>query len=126
MDDEKYALRKSNTADDFVVIEGFVPEGNYTIGQPYEVENQVYFDEVIRVAGMVKDYGMDVKKISFEEGMIKVYFTDLLLCKSSPENFIRYIDLIYEAFETQREAGVERGTIHVGDDAYIAFSPIIE
>ena len=126
LDDEEYALRKSNTPDDLVVIEGFVPAENYAVGERYTVENQAYFDEVVKVAGMVKDYGMEVKKISFQEGLVKVYFTDLLLCKASPENFIRYIDLIYETFEKQKEAGVERGTIHVGDDAYIAFSPIME
>lgn len=126
LDEEKYALRKSNSADDFLVIEGFAPAENFTIGQPYEVENQAYFDEVVKVADMVKKYGMDVKKITFQEGLVKVYFTDLLLCKASPENFIKYIDLIYETQEKQKNAGVERGTIHVGDDAYIAYSPIME
>lgn len=126
LDDEKYALRRANTADEFVIIEGFVPKELFTIGQPYAVENQAYFDEVVEVAELVEDYGMDVKKITFQEGLVKVYFTDLLLCKASSENFIKYIDYIYEAIEKQKEAGVERGTIHVGDDAYIAFSPILE
>ena len=125
LDEEQYALRKSNESGGYIVIEGFVPK-EVVIGEPYEVENQVFFDDVVDVAKLMNDYGIEAKKITFDEGMIKTYFTDKLVCIASSENYKKYIDQIYEILEKNHELGIERGTIHVGDNAYFAFSPVIE
>lgn len=124
IDDEQVALRKSNESEGFLVIEGFVPD-QIKLGQPYKVENQIYFDDAVRLAAAMKNAEISAQKISFDNGMINIYFTDNLVCKTTYESVINHLDALKVILADLASKNVERGTIHMGTNGIFSYSPLI-
>lgn len=125
IDEEKYILRKANASDDMIVIEGFLPEEEVTVGEPYVSDNQVFFNDVVALAAAMKEYDLPVKKLVFSEGFVSAYFYERLICKTTVDIFEGYLDDLKVLLEELRQEGVERGTIHIGEGT-MTYSPLLE
>ena len=117
-------LEKANEAGDLIILEGYVPE-NTILGETFTAKNDRGMDVTIKMLQSMTDKGLTVYKISYKSGLLNVYFTKTVMVEGSYENIMAYVGEINEILYSLSTQGIERGTIHVGDNGYISFSPII-
>lgn len=88
--------------------------GNFTVGKPFQVEDDTVFDSIMNVSQQIGHYGMEVEKIKITDGAIRLVIGSLKVDLGKKE---RYDDAMAElagVLETaQKEKIPLNGTINM-------------
>lgn len=125
MDEEGIVLRKSNDHGNLITIEGFMPQ-EVVPGKAFAANDASNFRAILKVIEDTKAHGITISKIQFNNGIIKVNFTDKLLCETTPANLRNNLAQLKEILYDLESKGIKRGIIHIGNNSYFSFSPQIE
>ncbi|MDO4481438.1 MAG: FtsQ-type POTRA domain-containing protein [Bacillota bacterium] len=125
LDDEMVMLEKRNEAGDLKIVEGFVPE-KFEPGEVFAPEDSKNFSLAVKLADSIKEKGLTVYKVSFRNGLMRVYFSKNIVCEGTYDNLMKYITELNEILYSLSTQKIERATIYIGDNGYISFSPKIE
>ncbi len=125
VDEEFTTLERSNDAGNYPILEGYVPAATPEPGKLFECKDEYSFKTTMQMVESLRDAGLNFYKIICKNGIINIYITKSILVEGSYENISNYIKEINEILYMQSLQGIERGTVHVGDNGYISFSPMI-
>ena len=117
-------LDKVNEAENLVILEGYIPSDT-TLGEKFVPRNEKGMEVTVKMLKSMQELGLNVYKMSYKSGLLNVYFTKTIMVEGSYDNIMAYVGEINEILYSLGTQGIERGTIHVGDNGYISFSPII-
>lgn len=125
LDDELVMLEKRNDAGELKIVEGFVPE-KFELGEVFTPEDSRNFNLAVKLSDSIKEKGLTVYKVSFRNGLMRVYFSKNIVCEGTYDNLMKYITELNEILYSLSTQNIERATIYIGDNGYISFSPKIE
>lgn len=120
-------LRKTGVEPKITVIRGLTIS-KMNVGEPVETEESVLLRQTLEMLRSIESGDMYFKKIELSKVQIRAYVDDSLICQGKPEEIMEVIGegklqmVIQELFEQN----IERGTIKVGGDDYISFTPKID
>ncbi|MDR3295860.1 MAG: FtsQ-type POTRA domain-containing protein [Clostridiales Family XIII bacterium] len=95
-------------------------------GHPLEAEENAALTDTLFLMKKTKKYELYFKKIDISTIIIRAYVYDHLLCEGTPEHFSDNLDDLKKVLLDLRERNVERGTIKIGGEGYIAWQPVAE
>ncbi len=120
-------LRKTSVEPKITVIRGLTIS-KMNMGEPIETEESVLLRQTLEMLRSMEEGDMYFKKIELSKMQIRAYVDDSLICQGTPEHLMDVISdgklqvVIQELFAQN----IERGTIKVGGDDYISFTPKID
>lgn len=126
IDNEGIALRTAKQNPNLTVIDG-ITVNKFTLGTVLDAKNHEDYLSAVSVLQEMNKKGIFFKKIVSSNGIIKLYIYDQLVCKSSDKkNITDNMDTLKEIIYDLYKRGIERGVIHIGDNGYYSFSPVVE
>ncbi|MBQ3389603.1 MAG: FtsQ-type POTRA domain-containing protein [Firmicutes bacterium] len=124
IDDENRILEKANDPGGVMIVEGFIPTTTEP-GQEFAAEKANGVKNLLDLADQVENQGMGVYKVSYLNGVTRVYLTKNIVCEGKYDNIKANVAELGEIMSSLHEQGIERATIYIGDNGYISFSPKI-
>ena len=124
VDDENRILEKANEPGGVMIVEGYIPTTTEA-GQEFVPEKATGLKSLLELAEEVENQGMGVYKVSYMNGVTRVYLTKNIVCEGKYENVSANVAELGEIMSSLHEQGIERATIYIGDNGYISFSPKI-
>ena len=120
-------LRKTDVMPEIPLLTGLTVSKLKT-GEKVEAEETDILKKTLRMLEVMKKGDLFFKRIDFSKVVVRAYIYDDLVVKGTPGEIKKVIDsgnlqkLIYSLMEDD----IKRGTISVGGDDYISFSPELE
>lgn len=124
VDDENRILEKVNDAGGVMIVEGYLPTSTNP-GDEFVPEKSNGLKNLLSLAEDVQEQGMGVYKVSYLNGVTRVYLTKYIVCEGKYENVKANVAELGEIMSSLRDQEIERATIYIGDNGYISFSPKI-
>ena len=124
VDDENRILEKTNDAGGVMIVEGYIPTTTEA-GQEFVPEKDTGLKSLLELANEVENQGMGVYKVSYMNGVTRVYLTRNIVCEGKYENIKANVAELGDIMSSLHEQQIERATIYIGDNGYISFSPKI-
>ena len=127
IDGEGTVLRKTGVEPKITVIKGLTIT-KMNMGEPIETEESVLLRQTLEMLRSMEQGDMYFKKIEMSKLQIRAYVDDSLICQGTPDQLMEAIGdgklqiVIQELFEQD----IQRGTIRVGGEDYISFTPKID
>ena len=127
IDGEGVVLRDTDVAPQLTIIRGLTIS-KIEAGQTIEVEEKVRFRQVMDVLAVMKENDTYFVGVEMTEAGVRAYVLDNLICQGAPQDLVESMEAGYlqEAVRELFNRGIERGTLNVGGDDYISFSPEID
>ena len=120
-------LRKTDVNPKLTLLRGLTIS-KLTVGEKVDAEEAVALKNTLAMLGAMKDGDIFFKKIVISKVLIKAYIYDTLLCRGTPKQMLGAIEsgdlskVINKLFKTK----TTRGTVSLGDNNYVSFSPAID
>lgn len=127
VDTEGVALRKTDVRPKITVVSGLTIS-KLTMGEVVEAEESTRLSLVMELLNTANDNNMFFKKIKPGKSEYKCYIFDNLICKGKVKNIKKSIKdgELQLVVQTLLDKKIERGTIEIGSDGYVSFSPEID
>ncbi len=124
VDKDGIYLRKTDVLPTLPIISNVVYL-KLTPGEVIECEDQTSLLKSLEFIQIMKDGGYYAKKIIFSPVFIECYILDSLVCRGTPEQLTISSEngAINKVIDDLFDKGIKTGTITVGDDMYISYSP---
>ncbi len=98
----------------------------YEIGEVPSMEDGCDLSSLLHMLGKVNESGLYFKRAEMITATsVKANITDTLLCQGECSDIASNVESIKAAVYDLGQRGVSRGVIHVSDDGYAAFNPVI-
>ena len=94
-------------------------------GKTVKVSDTQTWSRIMKLISITEANDLYFKKIGIEDGKVKAYVYDKLVCKGRYDNVIRSIktgelkSVIYDLYQK----GIEKGVINIGSNDYCSFTP---
>lgn len=126
IDDKGLVLRKTEVDPKLPLITGLKIKA-MDQGKIAEVSKERELEEAIEILRIAKKNNIFFKKISIGQAVTKAYIFDEFLIKASEDRIISNIKKgnIQKVIADLLSKDIKRGTITIGGDGYISFSPDI-
>lgn len=127
MDKNGYVMEKADKSYKLTVITGLKVKSAVT-GENISVEQTQLLDDTISILKAMDSNDLYFKKIDISKTLVRAYIYDKLLCKGTPKNILKHMKngdiqkVVYDLYKK----GIRKGTITVGSDRYISYSPRIK
>ena len=127
IDGNGIVLRKTGVQPKIPVLKGLTIS-KLNLGEPVEAEESVLLRQTLEMLRSMEKGDMYFKKIELSKMQIRAFVDDSLICQGSPDHLMETMEngklqmVIQELFEQD----IQRGTIKVGGDDYISFTPKID
>ena len=127
IDSKGTVLRKTDVMPKIPLFRGLTVSKLKT-GEPVEAEEKETLDMTLKMLKIMEKGDIFFKKVDFSNVVIRAYIYDDLVVKGTPGEIKKVIEsgnlqkLVYNLMDEQ----IKRGTIIVGGDDYISFSPDTE
>ena len=95
-------------------------------GEKIEPVEQRNFDKLLAVIGMMKENNIHFKKLKITQGTLYAYVYENLLCTGKYKEVVENIENgnVGKVLVKLNKENITRGTISIGNEDYISFSPI--
>ncbi|MDR2132392.1 MAG: FtsQ-type POTRA domain-containing protein [Clostridiales Family XIII bacterium] len=125
IDENGLVLRRTNSAPLLTEL------GNLKLveaepGRPLVAEENAALTDTLNLLKKVKNAELYFKKVDISNIIIRAYIFDRLVCEGTPANISDNLDELKNRLLDLKEQGIERGTVKVGGDRYIAWQPVSE
>lgn len=127
MDKNGYVMEKSDKSYKLTVITGLKVK-SADVGENISVEQTQLLDDTILILKAMDSNDLYFKKIDISKTLVRAYIYDKLLCRGTPKNILKHMKngdiqkVVYDLYKKK----VRKGTITVGSDRYISYSPSIK
>ncbi|MDR1574199.1 MAG: FtsQ-type POTRA domain-containing protein [Clostridiales Family XIII bacterium] len=125
IDENGLVLRKTRTAPLLTEL-GNLKVTRAEPGQPLVAEENAALTDTLDLLKKVKNEEMYFKKVDISNIIIRAYIFDRFVCEGTPAHLSENLSDLKAFLLGLREQGVERGTVKVGGDRYIAWQPAAE
>ena len=127
IDGDGVVLRKTSVEPKITVIRGLTIS-KMNVGEPIETEESVLFRQTLEMLESVEKGNMYFKKIEISKVQIRAYVDDSLICQGKPDQLMEVIEdgKLQIVIQELLDKKIERGTIKIGGDDYISFTPKID
>ncbi len=124
IDDEGIVLRRSEVAPELTLLTGLTIS-KMDMGEKVEAEESESLKTTLEMLKAMEDGDIYFKRIEVSQVTIKAYIYDSLVVKGTPAEILRSIEDgdLQKVVSKLFEEGITRGTISVGGEGYMAFSP---
>jgi cell division protein FtsQ len=95
-------------------------------GRPLVAEENAALTDTLNLLKKVKNAELYFKKVDISNIIIRAYVFDLLVCEGTPAHLSENLDELKQILLGLKEQGIERGSVKVGGDRYIAWQPVAE
>jgi cell division protein FtsQ len=125
IDENGLVLRRTKTAPLLTELGNLNPI-EAEAGRPLVVEENAAFADTLRLLKKVKNAELYFKKVDISNIIIRAYVFDHLVCEGTPAHLSENLEDLKKILLNLKEQGIERGTVKVGGDRYIAWQPLSE
>ncbi|MDR2771090.1 MAG: FtsQ-type POTRA domain-containing protein [Clostridiales Family XIII bacterium] len=95
-------------------------------GRPLVAEENAALTDTLNLLKKVKNAELYFKKVDISNIIIRAYVFDRLVCEGTPAHLSENLDYLKKILLELKEQGIERGTVKVGGDRYVAWQPASE
>jgi cell division protein FtsQ len=95
-------------------------------GRPLVAEENAALTDTLDLLKKVKNEELYFKKVDISNIIVRAYIFDRLICEGTPEHLSENLGRLKNLLLDFREQGIERATIKVGGDNYLAWAPVAE
>jgi cell division protein FtsQ len=95
-------------------------------GRPLVAEENAALTDTLNFLKKVKNAELYFKKVDISNIIIRAYIFDRLVCEGTPAHLSENLEELKKVLLGLKEEGIERGTVKVGGDRYIAWQPVSE
>ncbi|MDR1135696.1 MAG: FtsQ-type POTRA domain-containing protein [Clostridiales Family XIII bacterium] len=95
-------------------------------GKTVKVEENAAFTDTLNLMKDVKKSELYFKKIDISNIIIRAYVYDHLICEGTPANFAESLERLKATLLDLDAQEIQRGTVRIGGDNYIAWQPLAE
>jgi cell division protein FtsQ len=95
-------------------------------GRPLIAEENAALTDTLNLLKKVKNEELYFKKVDISNIIIRAYVFDRLVCEGTPEHLSDNLSDLKKILLDLKSQGIERGTVKVGGDRYIAWQPVSE
>jgi cell division protein FtsQ len=92
-------------------------------GRPLVAEENAALTDTLNLLKKVKNEELYFKKVNISNIIIRAYIFDRLICEGTPEHLSENLSDLKKLLLELNAQGIERGTVKVGGDRYIAWQP---
>ena len=127
IDNSGTVLRKTDVMPEIPLLTGLTVSKLET-GEKVEAEEKDILNKTLKMLEVMKNGNLFFKKIDFSKMVVRAYIYDDLVVKGTPGEIKKVIDSgnLQKLISSLMEDDIKRGTISVGGDDYISFSPELE
>ena len=127
IDGDGTVLRKTSVEPKIPVIRGLTIS-KLNVGEAIETEEKVLLRQTLEMLSAMEEEDMFFRKIELSGVEIRAYVNNSLICKGTPDHLMEAMKAgqLQIAIQELYEREIERGTLQVSGDGYIAFSPKID
>lgn len=127
IDGEGTVLRKTSVEPKIPVIRGLTIS-KLNVGEMVETEEKVLLRQTLEMLSAMEAEDMFFKKIELSGVEIRAFVYNSLICEGTPEHLMAAMKAgqLQIAIQELYQRQIERGTLKVSGDGYIAFSPKID
>ena len=127
IDGEGTVLRKTSVEPKIPVIKGLTIS-KLSVGEAVEAEEKVLLRQTLEMLSSMEKEDMFFKKIEISKVQIRAFVYDSLICEGTPEHLMEAMEAgqLQIAIQELYNREIERGTLQVSGDGYIAFTPKID
>nr|WP_288793748.1 FtsQ-type POTRA domain-containing protein [uncultured Eubacterium sp.] len=124
VDGNGLVLRKTDVKPEITLIQGFHLT-RMDVGKKIGVEETSMLDQTLDMLASTRKGNFYFKQIDASSVMVRGHVTDTLLVKGSPRQLKNVIDNgdLQKVVSKLFRGGIRRGTLSVGEENYISFSP---
>jgi len=127
IDDQGVMLRKTDVSPELTLLTGLtISRMDY--GEKVEAEEKENLVTVLKMLRTMEDGDIYFKKIDVSSIVIKCYIYDSFIVKGTPQEIMSAMEKgeLQKVVASLFADGIERGTIKMGGESYLSFSPDIE
>jgi cell division protein FtsQ len=95
-------------------------------GRPLVAEENAALTDTLDLLKKVKNEELYFKKVDISNIIIRAYIFDRFICEGTPAHLSENLSDLKEFLLGLKAQGIERGTVRVGGDRYIAWQPAAE
>ncbi|MDR2089668.1 MAG: FtsQ-type POTRA domain-containing protein [Clostridiales Family XIII bacterium] len=125
IDENGLVLRRTETAPLLTEL-GNLKLAEAEPGRPLVAEENAALTDTLNLLKKVKNAELYFKKVDISNIIIRAYVFDRLVCEGTPAHLSENLDELKKRLLDLKEQGIERGTVKVGGDRYIAWQPVSE
>ncbi|MDR2355420.1 MAG: FtsQ-type POTRA domain-containing protein [Clostridiales Family XIII bacterium] len=125
IDENGLVLRRTKTAPLLTELGNLKPI-EAEAGRPLVAEENAALTDTLDLLKKVKNAELYFKKVDISNIIIRAYVFDRLVCEGTPAHLSDNLDDLKKILLDLKEQGIERGTVKVGGDRYIAWQPLSE
>lgn len=125
IDDAGFLLEKTDALPKLTQLNGF-KLADMTLGAPIKVEQPEELKVGLELLTAMEENELFFKTVELTKNEAKVYIYDTLICKGAPEDILAAMSDLQIMLYDMYKQGIKRGTIIVGPENYLAFSPTVE
>ncbi|MCR4667794.1 MAG: FtsQ-type POTRA domain-containing protein [Clostridia bacterium] len=127
IDDEGIMLRKTNVAPELTLLTGLTIS-RMDLGEKVEAEEKENLVTVLKMLRAMESGDIYFIKIDVSRIVIKAYIYDNFIVKGTPQEILSAIEKgqLQKVVASLFADGISRGTIKMGGESYMSFSPDIE
>lgn len=121
IDGEGIALKEIEESNELPILKG-LEMTEIILGEKLEFAGSDY-DKCLTILSKTEESNIDFMEIDLSGIIVTIKINDKLSCKSDINNAVESIDNIKNILLKLEEDKIERGTIQIGSNGYLAFSP---
>ncbi|MEG2626602.1 MAG: FtsQ-type POTRA domain-containing protein [Anaerovoracaceae bacterium] len=127
IDTNGVVLRKTDVEPKLTLLKGLTIS-KLVEGQPVEAEEKVALGNTLKMLTAMENGNLYFKKIEISKVLIKAYIYDMLICKGTPKQVLMSIENgdLQKVLNKLFKSETKRGTITLGSDNYVSFSPDLD
>ncbi|MDR0423893.1 MAG: FtsQ-type POTRA domain-containing protein [Clostridiales Family XIII bacterium] len=95
-------------------------------GKTVKVEENAAFTDTLNLMKAVKKSELYFKKIDISNIIIRAYVYDHLICEGTPDNLLENLETLKAVLLDLDSKEIQRGTVKIGGDGYVAWQPLAE
>ncbi|MBQ1390928.1 MAG: FtsQ-type POTRA domain-containing protein [Firmicutes bacterium] len=127
IDDEGVVLRRTDVDPELTLLTGLTIS-KMNLGEKIECEEADTLSMTLRMLASMREGDIFFKQIDVSDVLIHAYIYDSLIVKGTPGEMMKSIDggELQKVVNRLFEEGISRGTIKMGGEDYMSFTPEIE
>ncbi len=127
IDDEGVVLRKTDILPELTILTGLTIS-KMNIGENLQAEENDTLGMTLRMIDVMYEGDIYFKKIDVSKVIVRAYIYDTLIVKGTPAEIMKAIEngQLQRVVADLFKEGIDHGTIKMGADQYMSFSPEID
>ncbi len=127
IDAEGVILKKTDIEPKLTLLKGLTIS-KLKVGEQVDAEEKVALRNTLKMLEAMEDGDIFFKKIIMSKVLIKAYIYDTLICKGTPKQMLSAIESgdLQKVLNKLFKSDTKRGTITLGSNNYVSFSPALD